>query len=739
MQNSMQEVAVMCEDRDMERMDRIRNMKEISNMHDISQKKAVRKITVACIICITFMILEIIAAVWSNSLSLMTDASHLFCDICSFALNLFSIYISNLEGNIDMSFGYHRAEIIGALFSIFFIWALSAYILYSSILRLFHVKIVNGYIMFVTAFVSTLANIFTAFILKVHTHGFDLDHQGCGHNHNQHHHTHQIHSSHSECSSHHSIENAEQFRHRKEYQQTCTLSINHNQASSSDTRMKQEETSSCRKGKNGYTKLKEDLTTFMCSGNDKDDLRWDTNKTSDSTCEYVAFDYYQNMSKNKMEADQLNEPRRICCGYDGEQTNKENRKTNTNTEKMKGRKEKETKQEKETKEGNEVREGKEGIEGIEEKDQTYKNKKEYEAELNLGKEETEDILAAEEQNHKRITQKWKGEKEKSEEKETSSSEQFLQTNIDKNNKYEIEKKTNRRNYKKGKNSEKNERYSETGKEPLCEAEINGNEPKVVEHSYSQKSTCCEKRQHNMVSIQGSNFEEGDHEHYCEKERKRKKKSATNSSYSKNDKNSIFHQDHGPSDHLCPNEKKKNYCCTQTSTMESSNSREIENINLKAAYIHAISDLIQNIGVIFASLIIWFNPQYSVVDPICSIVFCFIVFSTTVSVIKEVLNVLMEGTPEGLNLIELKNDLLNIAGVIDIHDLHVWSLSIGKPALACHIVTHKNNSHDVLKCATSLCQKKYKILHTTVQTDYPSNISNCETYAHLKCSNLKMIT
>ncbi|KOB89547.1 hypothetical protein PFDG_05096 [Plasmodium falciparum Dd2] len=160
------------------------------------------------------------------------------------------------------------------------------------------------------------------------------------------------------------------------------------------------------------------------------------------------------------------------------------------------------------------------------------------------------------------------------------------------------------------------------------------------------------------------------------------------------------------------------------------------VSLKTAYLHALSDLLQNVGVMIASLFIWYDPKYSIADPICSIIFCCIVFSTTISVIKEILNILMEGTPVSINLIDLKNDLLKIPGVLDVHDLHVWSLSIGKPALACHIVASKTYSHSVLNDATLLCQNKYKILHTTVQTDYSSNRSNCETEAHLKCSTLK---
>lgn len=503
---------------------RINRMRELTKDYDNSQKKAAKKITIACVICITFMIIEIVAAVMANSLSLMTDASHLFCDICSFALNLFSIYVSNFEGNLDMSFGYHRAEIIGALFSIFFIWALSAYILYSSIIRLFHVKTVNGYIMFITSFVSTLANLFIAYILKVHSHGLNyIDPNGCAshtHQHTIQHSYHQEYKSESECNKH------KEKGYKREDKSTKSKYVNIN-----DPILHSED---CVERK-----------TMLENG-----------KVTQSHCDYVTLDKLEHVHEEMQK------------GY-------------------------------ERKEGE-----------IKHKINTY------------GK--------------------------------------------------------------------------ETGKR-------NKKESDAFSHGH-----CCNHEKHKSND-----------------ERENPNQQNINPTYFKNEID--HHNDHTMN-------------CDHRNHMHTTHEEEEQdNINLKAAYIHALGDLIQNIGVMIASLIIWYYPEYSITDPICSIIFCFIVFLTTISVIKEVLNVLMEGTPEGLNLIQLKNDLLSISGVVDVHDLHVWSLSIGKPALACHIVTHKNNAHIVLKSATFICQKKYKILHTTVQTDYPSNTSDCETYAHLKCSNLKNIT
>ena len=79
-----------------------------------------------------------------------------------------------------------------------------------------------------------------------------------------------------------------------------------------------------------------------------------------------------------------------------------------------------------------------------------------------------------------------------------------------------------------------------------------------------------------------------------------------------------------------------------------------------------------------------------------------------------LRVLMEGTPIDINVNNILEDLLNIVGVTEVHDLHVWSLAMGKPALTAHLVS--NTAYTSLKKATNLCKKKYKITHTTIQIE-----------------------
>lgn len=352
-----------------------------------SHRMACRKLILASLVCIIFMIIEIIAGLLANSLALLSDASHLLSDTCSFFISLFAIWVSAIKGNANMSFGYHRAEIIGALVSVMLIWGVTGILVYEAIFRLFAPPHVNGRIMFITAVFGTLANVFMTHILKVHSHSMiNPDH--------------------------------------------CSHSPTPNVA------------------------------------------------PSDHTCDLML--------------------------------------------------------------GHSL----------------------------LDKEEAGGAVA------------------------------------------------------------------------VCEEEeVYGTEPDVV------------------------------------------------------------------------------------------------NINLRAAYIHALGDLLQNVGVMIAAGLIWWDSTWCLADPICTLLFSIFVVYTTAAIIKESLNVLMEGSPGGIDIDGLTRDLLGIDDVVDVHDLHVWSLSVGKPALACHLVVlQEQSARAALTKATTLCQRSYGILHTTIQTDYSANKSCCDTVAHQKCGS-----
>ncbi|KAL8273480.1 hypothetical protein Esti_002546 [Eimeria stiedai] len=405
---------------------------------DAAAARARGKLVMASGVCLVFMAIEVVAGIAANSLALMTDASHLLSDLCAFLISLFALWVSQLRGTLSMSFGYHRAEILGALLSVLLIWGVTAALVVAALDRIASPVPVQGGLMFLTASIGTAANVFMAHILHIHSHGIGLVHTE----------SHKHHSNSSSSSS----SSAVSPQHNSRHGGPC------------------------------------------CSSSKK---------------------YAHVHSK---------------------------------------------------------REGGNGNEG----------------------QETELLLLQQDGN------------------EAAAQQQQQQQQL----------------------------------QPAAAAAASGTD----------------------VYVQ----------------------------------------------------------------LEEDPETEIESMNLRAAYIHAVGDLLQNIGVMIASAIIWFKPEYSVADPICTLLFSVFVLLTTLSIIREAVNVLMEGTPLGLDVAELQADLVSLRGVLEVHDLHVWSISVGRPALACHLVVcDEEAARKVLKAATLLCQRKHRILHTTIQTDFSSDNMCCDTEAHQK--------
>jgi cobalt-zinc-cadmium efflux system protein len=147
-----------------------------------------------------------------------------------------------------------------------------------------------------------------------------------------------------------------------------------------------------------------------------------------------------------------------------------------------------------------------------------------------------------------------------------------------------------------------------------------------------------------------------------------------------------------------------------------------NINLRAAYIHVIADSLGSLGAIISGIVIWFTGWY-LVDPFLTLVFAALMFFSSWNLVKESVQILMESTPKQINLQQVRFDLQSLLQVQEIHDLHIWSLSIGKHALSVHIVTN-HPSQDILLAANELLQNKHQILHTTIQMEEPSPSKRC---------------
>lgn len=119
-----------------------------------------RKLIIACFLCMLFMLAEAVGGYLANSLAIATDAAHLLTDLASFLISLFSIYLSSRPASKKYNFGWHRAEVVGALTSVLMIWVITGILVYIAIQRLIAKEYeINAPIMLITAGIGVLVNI----------------------------------------------------------------------------------------------------------------------------------------------------------------------------------------------------------------------------------------------------------------------------------------------------------------------------------------------------------------------------------------------------------------------------------------------------------------------------------------------------------------------------------------------------------------------------------------------------
>ncbi|KAK5581330.1 hypothetical protein RB653_001361 [Dictyostelium firmibasis] len=156
---------------------------------------------------------------------------------------------------------------------------------------------------------------------------------------------------------------------------------------------------------------------------------------------------------------------------------------------------------------------------------------------------------------------------------------------------------------------------------------------------------------------------------------------------------------------------------------------VKNINVHSAYIHVLGDCFQSVGVMIASCIIWVHPHWKIADPITTLIFSVIVLGTTIKLLRESLGVLMEGVPPEIDVSEVKGDLSEIEGVTEVHDLHIWSITLGRPALSVHLtILPSIDPEEILSIANKILLEDYEITHTTIQIEKPLVKDKCKDHS-----------
>ena len=149
------------------------------------------------------------------------------------------------------------------------------------------------------------------------------------------------------------------------------------------------------------------------------------------------------------------------------------------------------------------------------------------------------------------------------------------------------------------------------------------------------------------------------------------------------------------------------------------SKDKKSVNTKAALVHVMGDLLGSVAALIAGVVIQYTGWMQI-DPILSLFVCFLVLRSTIEVLRESYHFLMEGVPHHINYVQVGHDLREIDGVLAVHDLHVWEMSPGHPALIGHVEIRDLQDWPItLEKINKMLREKHEIDHVTLQPEMPS--------------------
>jgi len=145
------------------------------------------------------------------------------------------------------------------------------------------------------------------------------------------------------------------------------------------------------------------------------------------------------------------------------------------------------------------------------------------------------------------------------------------------------------------------------------------------------------------------------------------------------------------------------------------------LNVRSAFIHMLGDALGALAIIAGAVAIRYTG-WEQVDPVLSILIGLLIVWTAWDIIRESLNILLEGLPRGIKLQDVGQAMQAIEGVLDVHDLHIWSLGSSTHALSCHVLIEDvppSSSDVILRRLNEMLSHRFHISHTTVQFEHVS--------------------
>lgn len=157
----------------------------------------------------------------------------------------------------------------------------------------------------------------------------------------------------------------------------------------------------------------------------------------------------------------------------------------------------------------------------------------------------------------------------------------------------------------------------------------------------------------------------------------------------------------------------------------------DSLNVKGAYLEVLSDAVGSVGVIIGALVIMFTG-WLWVDSLIAVAIGFWILPRTWILLRDSLNILLEGVPANVDLGKISADLMQLDGVQSVHDLHVWALTSGKSSLTAHLVVPEADTEQVLLAARELLAHDHQLHHATIQCERtPCDMAHKDTHQFLK--------
>lgn len=158
----------------------------------------------------------------------------------------------------------------------------------------------------------------------------------------------------------------------------------------------------------------------------------------------------------------------------------------------------------------------------------------------------------------------------------------------------------------------------------------------------------------------------------------------------------------------------------------------ESLNVRGAYLEVLGDALGSVAVLVSAVVI-LATGWDAVDALASLVIAAMIAPRAISLLREVVEVLLESTPRHVDLDELRVHILGVNGVREVHDLHVWTITSGMPVMSAHIVvddsvTRMDDAHGVLDTLRGCLSDHFDVEHSTFQIE-PAGHADSEQHLH----------